>query len=55
MRGFAGGLAALALFSATALAQPAPVEAYGRLPALNAASISPDGRKVALAHAARVE
>ncbi len=49
MRGFAGGLAALALFSAAALAQPIPVEAYGRLPALSAASISPDGRKVALA------
>src|SRR4051812_40790104 len=31
-----------------AAAQPPPVEAYGRLPAIGSAAISPDGKHVAL-------
>src|SRR5689334_25224503 len=30
------------------VAQPPPVEAYGRLPAIGSAAISPDGKRVAL-------
>ncbi len=49
MRWSAAAVTALALFSANAVAQPAPVEAYGNLPAIADAAISPDGSKVALA------
>jgi acetyl esterase/lipase len=41
------GLAALA-FSQAAAAQPPPAEAYGRLPAIGDAAISPDGTRLAI-------
>jgi dipeptidyl aminopeptidase/acylaminoacyl peptidase len=40
---------ALVLMSSPAAAQQAPVEAYGRLPAIDDAAISPDGVRLALA------
>ncbi len=49
MRMVAGMLAALCLCAASAWAQVPPVEAYGRLPAVSDAAISPDGSKIVLA------
>jgi dipeptidyl aminopeptidase/acylaminoacyl peptidase len=51
MRGLALVLAAGAamLGASSALADPPPVEAFGRVPAVSDAAISPDGTKVALA------
>ena len=49
MRGFVAACVAMAFCAGEALAQPAPVEVYGSLPAIADAAISPDGRKVALA------
>lgn len=47
-RALVGAACAFAL-AATAAAQPAPVEAYARLPAVSDAAISPDGRHVIIA------
>lgn len=41
-------LAAACMFATHASAEPPPVEAYGRLPAIGAAALSPDGKRVAL-------
>src|SRR5689334_22742444 len=51
MRRLIGAIAACAAILAArpALADPPPVEAYGRLPAAMDAALSPDGSKVALA------
>lgn len=43
-----GATALAALFATSAMAAPPPVEAFGRLPALQDADISPDGSKVAI-------
>ncbi|MBI3437529.1 MAG: hypothetical protein HY054_02530 [Proteobacteria bacterium] len=49
MRTCAVALLALIFSAYPALADPPPVEAYGRLPAALDAALSPDGSKVALA------
>jgi dipeptidyl aminopeptidase/acylaminoacyl peptidase len=51
MRALAGMMAALLVCAPPAWAQvaPLPVEAYGRLPAVSDAALSPDGSKLALA------
>lgn len=50
MRTIIGALAVLCMCWQSALAQtPPPVEAYGRLPAVSDAALSPDGAKIALA------
>lgn len=36
------------MFSASTMAEPLPAEAYGRLPAIESAAISPDGSRVAM-------
>ncbi len=41
-------VAAACVYATGALAAPPPVEAYGRLPAIGAAALSPDGKRVAL-------